>query len=179
MAYADLNNDGIVNSLDAEEIGNTFPRVALGVNLDLKYKNWGLYMQGAANLNYMNSYSNTYYRNYGEGKYSTLASDRYHPVNNPDGDQPRLSTQYLPNNSVNSAFWYRDASFFRMRTVELSYTFDNVPLAIAQNVKLYATCNNAFVVSKEKDGMDVEVPNSGVTNYPLLRTFTAGVSINF
>lgn len=179
MAYEDLNGDGIVNSLDVEEIGNSFPRVSLGVNLDVKYKNWGLYMLGAANLNYMNSYSNTYYRNYGEGKYSTLASDRYHAVNNPTGEQPRLSSVYLPNNSVGSEFWYRDASFFRLKTLEVSYTFNNVPLSIAQHVKLYATCNNAFVISKEKDGMDVEVPNSGVTNYPLMRTFTAGVSVNF
>ncbi len=179
MAYADLNNDGIVNTLDAEEIGNSFPRLSMGVNLDLKYKNWGLYAQGAANLNYMNAYTNAYYRNAGEGKYSELALDRYHAVNNPTGDQPRLSTQDLVNNTVTSAFWYRDASFFRLRTLELSYTFNEIPLSIAQKVKLYATCNNAFVISKEKDGMDVEVPNSGVTNYPLFRTFTAGVSVNF
>ena len=126
----------------------------------------------------MQPFDNAYYTNNGDGKYSTLAFDRYHPVNNPAVTQPRLTTTSAANNIVISDFWYRDAGFFRLKNLEVSYTFNNNPLSIAQNIKLYARCNNLFVIAKEKD-LDPEVPASGVTNYPLFRTIIGGISIHF
>ncbi len=176
IAYEDLNGDGYINDLDREEIGNTFPRVNMGLNIDLKYKGWGLYILGTGQFGFDKMLTNTYYQNYGQNKYSVLANDRYHVTNNPLGTQPRLTTDTPNNNIVDSDFWMANASFFRLKNIELSYTI--IPQSIAKSVKLYARCNNALTLSNIKD-LDPEMPNSGVTNYPVFRTITGGVSFSF
>lgn len=69
--------------------------------------------------------TSTYYWNKGLDGYSVLAKERYHPVNNPTGTQPRLTTTSGVNNYRNSTFWTKNGSFFRLKNVELSYTLNN------------------------------------------------------
>ncbi|WP_372753241.1 SusC/RagA family TonB-linked outer membrane protein [Labilibaculum sp.] len=179
IAYADLNNDGVIDDLDKTEIGISFPSTMLGVNVTLSYKGWGLYVLGTARFGVQSYLNNDYYTNYGTGKYSDVAFDRYHATNNPNGNQPRLTTTEGDNNNVNSDFWIENTSFFRLKNVELSYTFDNRnESAIASKIKVYARGSNLWVLSKVDD-LDPETPNSGVSNYPVLTTLTAGVSLSF
>ena len=123
--------------------------------------------------------TNAYYWNNGEGKYSKLALDRYHPENNPEGSYPRLTTTAGLNNFRNSSFWIENTSFFRMKNVELSYTFNHFCAGSAvKKVKVFARGANLFVISSVKD-LDPELLDAGVTNYPMTRTFTGGVSFVF
>lgn len=177
ISYKDLNNDGVVNEQDRTVIGNSFPRSSFGINLDTQYKGLGLSVLGVADTGVDMIKNNAYYRNSGEGKYSVLASDRFHPVNNPNGTQPILTTLNPINDNVTSTFWMENAAFFRLKNVELSYAFSN-DLWIAKSTRFYVRGTNLFVLSSVKD-LDPEVPNSGVTNYPLFRTITAGVTVAF
>ena len=71
------------------------------------------------------------------------------------------------------------ADWFRLRNVELSYTFDNrKSMKVFKTIKVFARGNNLFVISPIKD-LDPEMLNAGVTNYPVMRTITGGVSIGF
>jgi hypothetical protein len=179
IAYLDLNNDAVIDDRDLEKIGNSFPRTTLGLDINLQYKGWGLYTLGTASLG-VNSYlNNAYYTNYGTGKYSNIALDRYHAVNNPEGSQPRLTTTQADNNRINSDFWMENTGFFRLKNVELSYTLtSNSPNAVLKKVIVYTRSNNLLVVSKVKD-LDPEALNAGVLNYPVMSTITAGVSVLF
>lgn len=176
IAYADLNGDQIIDEKDRKVIGNTFPRTSLGVDLNLKYKGWGLYILGTAQLGMDKVLNNRYYWNYGEGKYSVKALDRYHPEYNPNGTMPRLTTSAGENNYRDSDFWIEDASFFRLKNVELSYTFTNIPAI--QSLKLYARGTNLLTVSKIKD-LDPEVLGAGLTNYPVMMNIVGGFSLTF
>lgn len=179
IAYRDLNGDKIIDDRDKTAIGNSFPRTSLGVDFNLGYKGWNLYLLGSAELGVDNLKTNTYFWNKGEGKYSVQVLDRYHPVNNPTGTYPRLTTTDGTNNFVNSTYWVEDGSFFRLKNVELSYTFglehNNF---ICKRIKLFARGTNLFVISKEKN-LDPEVIDAGITNYPLYLTVTGGVNITF
>ena len=140
---------------------------------------WGLYLQGYSELGVHTWATNAYYWNNGEGKYSKLALDRYHPANNPTGSYPRLTTTAGENNFRNSSFWLKNTSFFRMKNVELSYTFNQFsPSSVVKKMKVFARGANLFVLSSVKD-LDPELLNAGVTNYPVTRTFTGGVSFVF
>ena len=55
-------------------------------------------LQGYSELGVHTWATNAYYWNNGEGKYSKLALDRYHPANNPTGSYPRLTTTAGENN---------------------------------------------------------------------------------
>jgi TonB-dependent starch-binding outer membrane protein SusC len=178
IAYRDLNGDNEINDLDRTSIGNNFPRASFGFDLDLSYKGFGLYILATGSSGVQTLLNNSYYINKGIDKYSVLAQERFHPVNNPDGQQPRLTTTEAANNTVNSDFWLADTGFFRLKNVELSYTFYRLPHNLAKNVKVYARATNMLVLSKVKE-LDPEVPNSGVNNYPLLSSILGGVSISF
>ena len=177
VSYKDLNNDGVVNEQDRRVIGNNFPRASFGVNLNATYKGFGLSMLGTSELGVDMIKNNAYFRNSGQDKYSVLATDRFHPVNNPNGTQPILTTQNSINDNAASTFWLESASFFRMKNVELSYTFSN-DLWTVKKMRFYVRGTNLFVISNIKD-LDPEVPNSGVSNYPLFRTVTGGVTLGF
>ncbi|KJF45346.1 SusC/RagA family TonB-linked outer membrane protein [Draconibacterium sediminis] len=179
LAYADLNGDMVIDDRDRSQIGNNFPRTSLGVDVDLKYKGWGLYVLGTSELGVDAWMDNAYFRNAGNGKYSVLALDRYHPVNNPEGVSPALTTTQADNDFAGSDFWLVNSSFFRLKNIELSYTFTfKEPTAVAKNIKVYTRGNNLLVLSKMKD-LDPEAMNSGVNNYPVMTTVAAGVSVSF
>ena len=177
IQYEDLDGDGVITEQDQKVIGNNFPRTSFGVSLNINYKGFGLSVLGTSELGVDYIKNSTYYRNSGEGKYSVIALDRFHPVNNPNGSQPALTTKYPSNDYQASTFWIQDASFFRLKNAEISYTFSK-DTRIAKIIRLYLRGTNLFVLSNVKD-LDPEVPDSGVNNYPLFRTLTGGLTVGF
>ena len=159
IAYKDLNGDGYIDNLDRARIGNSFPRTTLGVNINLDYKRFALFVLGTAEVGVDNFLNNGYYWNYGERKYSVQALDRYHPKNNPQGTYPALTTTNGNNDFRNSTYWLQDASFFRLKNVELSYTLP--AKSVAKSYKFHVRGTNLFVISKNKD-LDPEVNNAGI-----------------
>lgn len=178
IAYADLNQDGVIDSHDETTIGNNFPRISWGMDVNLHYKNWGLYIQGVAESGVDKLLSNKYYWNTGLGKYSEMVLDRYHETLNPQGSYPRLTTTDGKNSFRNSSYWIKNGAFFRLKNVELSYTFTFKKKSTAQNLKIFARGANMFVISGFKK-LDPERPDAGITNYPVLATYTGGLSITF
>lgn len=176
IAYKDLNGDGFINSLDRQAIGNSYPRTTLGVNVDINYKRFGLFLLGTSEIGIDNLLTNNYYWNRSEDKYTEAVNDRWHAVNNPGGKYPALTTTSGSNDFTNSTFWLEDGSFFRLKNVELSYTLPGN--ALARSYRFYARGSNIFVLSKNKD-LDPEIINAGVSNYPVFRTITGGVSVSF
>lgn len=176
IAYADLNNDGYVDGRDQKMVGNSFPRMTLGLDVNLQYKGWGLYALCTSELGLDKWLNNSYYWVKGEDKYSAAVLDRYHPVNNPGGSYPRLTTTQGANNFINSTFWLQDASFLRLKNVELSYTFNM--MRTVKRLRIYVRGTNLLALSKEKN-LDPELINAGVTNYPNYMTVTGGVTVTF
>lgn len=179
IAYKNLNGDNVIDGRDVQSVGNSYPRMTFGLDLSLAYRGWQLDMLGYSEIGKHTWATNTYYWNRGEGKYSILALDRYHPKNNPGGTYPRLTTTAGDNNFRNSTFWLLNTSFFRMKNMELSYTFSSLKFAASLNkVKLFVRGNNLFVISSVK-GLDPELLNSGIGNYPVTRNITFGTSFVF
>jgi outer membrane receptor protein involved in Fe transport len=177
LAYEDLNGDGLIDERDRQQIGNSFPRTTLGVNFSLNYKGFGLFVLGTSELGVNTMRNNSYYWNDGEGKYSSFVRDRFHPVNNPSGNVPALTTLAAQNDFRASTFWLEDTSFFRLKNVELSYTLANAAWTV-RNLRLFVRATNVFVVSAIQE-LDPEVLNAGVTNYPIFRTVTGGLAVRF
>ena len=179
IAYADLNNDGVVDDNDRKMLGNNFPRHVIGLDFQLEYNGWGLYVLTTANLGVNSWLNNSYYWNRLDDKYSVITLDRYHPDNNPAGDYPRLTTTSGENNFRNSDFWLENTSFLRLKNVELSYTFNNVAIdAVPRSLKVYMRGTNLFVLSRLNE-LDPEALSAGLNNYPVLTFVSAGVSVSF
>ena len=92
---------------------------------------------------------------------------------------------------INSRF-VADASFFNIRNVTLGYTFDGVN-KFFNSARLYASVQNAYIFTKYWGGPNPEIStqnngqgdggnlSSGVdlSGYPVPRTYTIGINLNF
>jgi TonB-linked SusC/RagA family outer membrane protein len=176
LKYVDTNKDGVVDDLDRVEIGNSTPRLQYGLNFNLKYKAFNLYVLGVGYGQYNGLTNTTYYKMSGSDKYSQVIIDGL-----PNGNShPQLSYKSSNNNFTDSDYWISNRSFFKLRNVELGYT---LPKSLTKKAginswKFFVRGFNLLTISKIKD-LDPESLNAGITNYPLFSTYTGGVTVSF
>ncbi|WP_266362967.1 SusC/RagA family TonB-linked outer membrane protein [Tellurirhabdus rosea] len=175
LKYQDMNGDGVVDDNDQSRIGNTTPRLTYALNLRVSYRNFELTGLGTGRAFYDIPMTNKYFwSGWGDNNYSNFVK------NNIDGQYPRLTYYKVNNNFINSSFWLRDGGFFKIQNVELAY---NLPVGAgnifgSRGARLFVRGANLLTISKIKD-VDPESINSGVTVYPLFKTFTGGFKLTF
>jgi len=175
LKYQDMNGDGYVDDSDQNMIGNSSPRFYYGLNLNLKYKGFELFVLGNGRAFYNIVLNTPYFWNgWGDTNYSDFV------LNNVGGDYPRLTYYKVNNNFVTSDFWMRKGDYFKIQNVEFSYTIPAraVQFLGSRGIKLYVRGANLLTFSGIKE-VDPESINSGVTTYPLFKTFTGGIKFNF
>jgi hypothetical protein len=172
LMYKDLNDDGTIDDNDRTVIGNTAPRLRYALNIDLNYKNFGLNITGTGRAFYDVALTNEYFWNgWGDGTYSKFVSDNIGEA------YPRLSYDKSSTNFVASDFWLRKGGFFKLKSVQLSYTL-NPKAKWIQSVRFTLTGGNLFTLTG-LEYVDPEDIDAGVTTYPFFRTVMAGVKVSF
>jgi len=78
-------------------------------------------------------------------------------------------------------FWYRNATFLRVKSVQLGYSIPERILSrsFLNRVRVYVSGENLMTFTNYYKGWDPEMTTGTATFYPLLRTFAAGVDIRF
>ncbi|KKN21370.1 hypothetical protein LCGC14_0926040, partial [marine sediment metagenome] len=124
VRFLDLNNDGTITSDDRTNIGNPFPDVTFGLNLNADYKNFdvNLFVNGVAgndiyNTNVYDLQGQTRLFNSG-----VAVLDRWTPTN-PSTTVPRALG--APQNVAISDYFVEDGSYVRLKNVTLGYTLPN------------------------------------------------------
>lgn len=175
LIYADINNDGQIDTNDRIILSHTLPRMNYAINLGFGYKNFEIQIVGTGAAFFQTPMTNSYFWNgWGDGNYSAFVRD------NIGGDYPRLAYTKSSNNFVQSDFWLRDGGWFKIQDVELAYTLpfkQNNKVGI-RNIRFSLKGQNLATISKIKD-VDPESIDAGVTGYPLFRIITAGIKFNF
>jgi TonB-dependent starch-binding outer membrane protein SusC len=103
---------------------------------------------------------------------------------NSGSDIPKLRTDDPNNNFGTISDWYlEDGSYLRVKNLTIGYSLPKSILArVAQNasMRIYLSGENLLTFTKYS-GIDPEVGGVGldVGTYPVFRTLTAGVSLNF
>lgn len=175
LKYKDMNGDGVVDDNDLSAIGNTTPRLFYAFNGSLKYKNFQITAIGTGAALYDIPLTNSYYWNgWGDNNYSNFVNE------NVGGDYPRLTYYKVNNNFVKSDFWLTKGGYFKIQNIELAYTIPGNKLQMirSQGVRFFVRGANLLTISKVKE-VDPESINSGVTTYPLYKTFTGGIKLSF
>ncbi len=202
--YEDTNGDGKIDAADSQVIGKAAPTFYGGFNNSLFFKGFDL------NIVTQFSYGNSVY-NIIRQTYNTLGwadgnwdkdtkelvqvyANNSASINNrwkKPGDISNIPRASLVNPQIinNSSIFIEDASFFRIRTLALGYTFHpKSGHGFYENIRVYAQVQNPFVFTKYT-GFDPEVSSTGGNNdrtagldyaaYPQARTYTFGINMNF
>jgi len=89
-----------------------------------------------------------------------------------------LTSAGSPNNYANNSVWVADASFLKLRTLELYYKLPGRLFASVKwfrGAKLFARGNDLFSI----DNIPVFDPESTGASHPLMRTYNLGFNLQF
>ncbi|MDO4163597.1 MAG: SusC/RagA family TonB-linked outer membrane protein [Bacteroides sp.] len=180
VKYKDQNGDGKIDSQDIVKMcGSSTPEVWFGFSLYASYKGFDISADFSGvtgvTLNLLDSPLYTPLIN--NGTISNTFLEREIPWTTDTkttATMPRLSSQSNANNYQNSSLWYRDASFIKLRNLQIGYTFPKSMLRFA-DMRVYLMGTNLFSL----DNVGFADPEQLVAAYPSIRSFWAGVKFNF
>jgi TonB-linked SusC/RagA family outer membrane protein len=183
IKYKDINNDGVINNLDAINTNYTdIPSSYYGFGFNIFYKMFDI----SAQLQGINGRTMTIAPliNSGPDKLNIYSLDRWTPETAEAAKWPRLAISDRGNNDAASDFWLRSADYLKLKTAEIGYTFPVAMLAKlhVQKARIFVGGFNLFTISKlqREFGIDPELNYAGYGNtYPNTRTYTLGLNVQF
>ena len=190
VKYLDLDKNGIVDQNDVTKIGRSWvPEWNFAFGGRISYRGFDLecLFQGMAGVsaNLLDNWTQTVaFVDNGNAYPIAKGAWAYYPTegidNRANATYPRLTTQGNSNNYRTSSLWIKDASFLKLRNVELGYTFrtKDADKAGVKAFRCFVNGQNLLTFSPllKEWGRDPE-NLSGL--YPTLKSFNAGVSITF
>ncbi|GJG28472.1 MULTISPECIES: SusC/RagA family TonB-linked outer membrane protein [Segatella] len=185
--YKDINLDGKIDENDKTYIGNPFPDLMVGFNLNAAYKGFDFQAQ------FYGTFGNDIY-NLNKERYfglngSNVLAGTLHAAWHGEGtsyDIPRLSVDDPNGNYTKpSSYFVESGSYFRCKLLQIGYT---LPKSVMGNVQLRVSLSaqNLFTITGYS-GMDPETASMGSateagidwTGYPNPRTILLGLNLNF
>ena len=181
IRFEDVNGDGQIDDNDRVPIGRAnIPEIIFGFNTNLEYKNFefSFLFQGATNVNQYYSQEGAW-PFYVGGPALESNLDRWTPTNT-DASEPRVLIDVNNLNQSVSSFWMKDASYIRLKNVELAYNVpvENFNTKILSGMRIYLNANNIYTWSKIEN-FDPENASGRGWDYPQLRIWNFGVNFNF
>ena len=196
VKFLDVNGDGLISDKDKTYLGSATPSFSYGFSVNLTYGGFDFRalfygVKGAKavngqafNLSKTSNFSSTWTNFYAS------RFDRWTPAN-PNTDQPRVTSQDANGNDRFSDRFVEDASYLRLRNVELGYSLPKNLLTKFQvnGFRVYASVDNLLTFTKYT-GLDPEISATGYYNnplaygvdfgnYPQPRTYRLGFNVQF
>ena len=168
-AYADLNNDGKIDSGDLYRFHSPAPDYIMGLTTSLRWKKLTLGLSFRANIG--NYVYNGMAMSTGAWETVSYNSQQLNNLHSAFLDTKFQTRQYL------SDYFVENASFLKLDNLNLSYDFGKVLPWMSLTAS--AMVQNVFCITKYS-GVDPEVPN-GMDNsfYPRPRTYSFSLGLTF
>ena len=184
--YADLNGDNIVDGDDRMTTGySERPEYVFGFNGGFSYKGFNFSMQwsGATHVNKMLQVEYRIpFTNAGKrGLLDYFYKQGWTEENQLGAKYPRAAETSETWNSENSTLWLKDASYIRLKTLTIGYTFTNKRFLKAIGAKSLGLSLNGYnlLTFSPLDILDPESLGNNVGAYPLVKVYSVGVNLNF
>ena len=187
VKYKDTNGDGEINEFDRTVIGGDKPTCYFGIDLGFEWKGLEVtaLIQGAYNRDLYNSDRTLLEgfqvigQSYGQA-YTNLLN-RWTPETAETATYPRLTAggnMYNYGNNWNSSLFVQNGNYIRLKNATVSY---KLPENFCRNylgglrVKIFVQGQNLLTWSRTR----LQDPEVTFTSYPLQRTITTGINLNF
>lgn len=191
IRYKDISGpdgvpDGVIDpNYDRVPLGSRIPKYTFGLNLGAEYKGFDIsvLIQGVAGVKgLLENFAGYAFRQKGniqvwqaEGRFDPANPTRYPAY-------PRLEelSNTVGPNIQTSDFWILDASYIRLKNIQLGYSLPKKFMKSAKlgGLRIYVQAENPLTWKKYRKGWDPET-NTGGEYYPILATYTFGVNFNF
>ena len=195
LMYVDISGpegvpDGQVTwEHDRKFIGNPWPKMMYGLNLNLDYKkivDIALQFQGVQGVDIFNA-NKAYTQNFfGDNNSTVEIFNAWTPENHTD--VPRnIANDPNGNFSRPSTYFLEDGSYVKLRNAQIGFTLPKSTLqklGVIQSIRFYANVNNIFTLTGYS-GFDPEIAGSNTSRgvdyglYPHTRTYGAGIDVKF
>lgn len=184
IAYADINGDGVITPADRGNIGSPFPEYNFGANISLEYKGFDLDIQGQGAAGH---------KIYTQRRTATFAVLNYETMRLNAWTGPG-TTNIEPildntrgNNFLMSTYYLEPGDFFRIRTLQLGYTFKPSLLSKAgiQKARIYVSGQNVKTWSRvtgySPEPLIGSILGGGADNgaYPVPAIYSFGINLTF
>jgi len=186
LKFINTNKDGVLNLDDRVPLHSANTPYVFGGNVGVSYKGFdiNLQVQGVSgkwiytndNANRPGNAGNTNF-------WKEWWDNRYDPVSNPNGTWPVLKRQSPEVGGAASTFFLLNASYVRIKNIELGYA---LPTSMLKKIRMrtlrfYVQGNNLFTISKLIKQIDPErsATLTTNTNYPQIKSITVGLNAGF
>ncbi len=179
IRFKDLNNDGRIDDNDRDFIGDPNPGLLYGLNLSGSYRAFDLSVmfQGVGKVERYNDSKKIVDYDTRPFNYTTRVLGAW----DGEGSTNRIPRVSFTDNgsSRTSSIFVEDASYFRLKNVELGYTINRFKSAGISNLRLYVSAQNLFTLTNYT-GLDAESTDlMDMGTYPQSRMFVCGVNLSF
>ncbi|TDQ09892.1 SusC/RagA family TonB-linked outer membrane protein [Pedobacter metabolipauper] len=182
IKFKDLNNDGLINDLDRTYMGSSIPKLTYGFSFSTDYKGFDLsvLLQGVDGVDRYNESKKILDYDTRPFNHTTNVLNSWHGEGT-SNTIPRISFTDNGSSRVSSIF-IEDASYLRLKNVELGYSFSSIlkktKLGV-QNIRLYVSGQNLWT-STNYSGLDPEISDQmDYGTYPQSRAILFGLNVTF
>jgi TonB-linked SusC/RagA family outer membrane protein len=184
LRFVDTNGDGLIDDNDKLLMGNALPKLDFGITFNASYKNFDftLFFNGKKGQKMYNGARMFLYRQFR----SEDLLNAWSPSNT-NSDIYRLSNDDLNVNFRPSNYFLEDASFIRLRNIQIGYSVPQslISKAHLNRLRIYVGAFNLLTITGYS-GFDPDLSNNGIFSrgvdrgyYPLSKSFVVGVNIGF
>lgn len=185
--FKDLNHDNVIDSDDKTYFGYSVrPEYIFGLLGGFSWNNFDFSMQwtGATNVSRLLQveYRSPFGTTNNRGLLEYMANERWTPETAETATMPRLSFANKVHNQQTSSLWLWDASYIRLKNVEIGYNMALPSLRKMgiQSLRVFANGYNLLTFSKlKKLDIDPEGNTGNSYNYPNIQIFNFGFNVKF
>ncbi|MCG9898701.1 MAG: TonB-dependent receptor [Hydrotalea sp.] len=182
IAFADINGDGVITQADREYLGTPFPPYSFGININMAYKGFDFNIEGQGMA------GNKIFTQRRTANFATLnyEANRLNAWTGPGTSniEPILDNT-RGNNFLFSTYFLEPGDFFRIRTIQIGYTFDKINSLGIKKARVFVSGQNVFTWTKAT-GYTPEpqigsILGGGADNgvYPVPSIYTMGINVTF
>ncbi len=184
ISYADLDDDGVITPADRTYLGSPFPSYNYGGNISLEYKGFDLDIQGQGSAGHK-IYTQRRTATFAVLNYETMRLNAWTgPGTN--NVEPILDNT-RGNNFLMSTYFLEPGDFFRIRLLQVGYTFNPSVLTRLhiQKARVFASAQNlktwSRVTGYSPEPLIGSILGGGADNgtYPVPATYSLGINLTF
>lgn len=182
LKFKDQNNDNRIDEYDQVALGHSSstPELYYSFDLNLEYKGLGVYalFQGTGRYSKILDTPAIWRPIVSDRTISTEYLNNHWTPETPDAKYPRLTSIGSDNNYSVNSLWVADASFLKLRTLEVYYNFQNSVLKripMVKSAKLFARGHDLLTF----DNIKVVDPESVGADHPTMAQYTFGFNLSF